>query len=136
MTTKRVDVNVGTIDGRALRAPPAYDGTLTLAQRAAVLRGVADYTIEIARTDPDERDAPVNRARVLAQFRLWLSDLTYLTLCFGMVPADLEETVEAVGAALDVAPEEVVRLTAELEQCVEHYLAIVAEEPLPFWWMG
>jgi hypothetical protein len=63
MRTKQADEIVGKIDGRALRVPRAYNGTLTLAQRAAVLRGVADYTTEIASPDADERVSPVDRAR-------------------------------------------------------------------------
>jgi hypothetical protein len=115
---------------------PRYVGPLMIDKRAAMLRGFADFTTEIVRTPPEERGTP-DPARALARFRLELSDLLYISLCFGFVPKDVEETVTAVGAALGISAVEVSRLTRELEQCVEHYRAIaVVQEPWPFWWMG
>jgi hypothetical protein len=84
------------------------------------VRDVIAYDAHGARRCTGDDCTPASHD-LLASFRVELRDLLYLSLNLGFVPADMPETVRAVGAAVGIDRAEIERLVGELGECVRRY---------------
>jgi hypothetical protein len=131
-STTAEEIDLGSIDGTALRVEPSYRGLLKRAERARVLRSSADYVTSVLRDQRPGQRAPGTGP--VAAYRRSFADLLWLSLSLGFAPSDLAATCRAVGDALGIERSDVRELIEELRAVIERYSDVAEPQPEPFAW--